>query len=255
MTTNIELEKSFYKEILENEIEIAILPWGSTEAHNYHLPYSSDNIHSKYVAVESAKIAFQSGARIIVLPGIPYGVNTGQLEIKLDINLNPSTQFAILNDITFSLVKHKIKKLVILNGHGGNDFKQIIRELQVKYPEIFLCTINWWQVYNDKEYFNEPGDHAGEMETSVMMYIAPDKIKNISVAGNGKEYKFKIQGLKEKWVWAQRQWSKASRDTGIGNPKNASAEKGKIFIESIINKIATFLIELDKTELKDLYEK
>ncbi len=66
---------------------------------------------------------------MVVLPTVPFGVNTGQLDVKLDINMNPSTQLALLNDVAEVLSRHGIPKLVILNGHGGNDFKQMIREL------------------------------------------------------------------------------------------------------------------------------
>ena len=77
--------------------------------------------------------------KLIVLPTIPFGVNTGQMDIRLNINMNPSTQFAILNDVTDVLNRHGIYKFLILNGHGGNDFRQMIRELGLKYPKMFIC--------------------------------------------------------------------------------------------------------------------
>ena len=94
------LAESNWKNIKDQSIELAILPWGATEAHNYHLPYSSDIIESDRIAAAAAKIAYEQGAKIIVLPTIPYGVNTGQIDIKLDLNINPSTEMAIINDIT-----------------------------------------------------------------------------------------------------------------------------------------------------------
>jgi creatinine amidohydrolase len=65
---------------------------GATEAHNYHLPYGTDAYEAAHVAAESAKKAWDAGARVVVLPAIPFGVNTGQLDIRLCINMNPSTQ-------------------------------------------------------------------------------------------------------------------------------------------------------------------
>ena len=81
-----------WKTIKETPYEVIVLPWGATEAHNYHLPYATDNIQCDFVAAEAARIAWEQGARVGVLPTIPFGVNTGQLDIKLDINMNPSTQ-------------------------------------------------------------------------------------------------------------------------------------------------------------------
>src|SRR5688572_24908078 len=93
------LAENNWKNIKNAEFELAILPWGATEAHNYHLPYATDIIEADHIAAESAKIAWNKGAKVIVLPTIPFGVNTGQADIKLDMNLNPSTQFAILTDL------------------------------------------------------------------------------------------------------------------------------------------------------------
>ena len=141
--------------------DVAILPWGATEAHNHHLPYGTDVIESDAVAAESARRAWERGTKVVVLPCVPFGVNTGQLDIPLCINMNPSTQAAVLADVTAVLDTHAIGKLVILNGHGGNDFRQMIRELQPKV-RLFLCTINWYTCLDPRPFFNEPGDHAGE---------------------------------------------------------------------------------------------
>ena len=104
-----------WKHLKDENIELAILPWGATEAHNYHLPYSTDVIEGTSIAEESAKIAWKRGQRSWVLPTIPFGVNTGQKDIYLDINLNPSTQMAILQDIITVLNRQGIRKFMILN--------------------------------------------------------------------------------------------------------------------------------------------
>jgi creatinine amidohydrolase len=97
--------------------DMAVLPWGATEAHNYHLPYATDIIEADLMAAESARIAWEKGAKVIVLPTIPFGVNTGQSDILLDMNINPSTQFAILNDVAEVLSRQDINKLLIFNSH------------------------------------------------------------------------------------------------------------------------------------------
>jgi creatinine amidohydrolase len=234
--------------------EVIVLPWGATEAHNYHLPYATDNIQCDHIAAESARKAWEHEAKVGVLPTIPFGVNTGQLDIKLDINMNPSTQAAVLHDVVQALVYQGIPKLVVMNGHGGNNFKQMLRELQAAYPEIFLSTLDWYGVVPWETYFEDLGDHAGELETSVMMHLTPDLVRPLSDAGSGAQHPFKIQALRERWAWAQRAWSKASDDTGIGNPAKATADKGKRYIEAVTDRIATFLIDLAKANLDDLYE-
>ncbi len=248
------LAETTWKTIKSTHYDVAILPWGATEAHNLHLPYGTDIIESNYIAAESAKIAWEAGARIVVLPTIPYGVNTGQLDIPLTINMNPSTQFAILKDVVDSLWREGFRKLVILNSHGGNDFKQMVRELQPLYPEFFICSINWWQIIDQKPFFQEIDDHAGEMETSVMLNVAPGFVLPLGEAGDGKARRFKLKGLRERWVWTPRLWTKVTDDTGVGNPKNATAEKGIAYLREVTGKIGDFLKELAAADLQDLYE-
>ena len=243
-----------WKNIKERSIELAILPWGAVEAHNYHLPYASDIIESDHIAAVSAEKAYNRGASILVLPTVPYGVNTGQMDIKLDLNINPSTQALILNDIIQVLNRQKIYKLLILNSHGGNDFKQILRELGVKFPKMFFSCCNWYTVINKAEYFDHIGDHADEMETSLLLYLAPDLVLPLDEAGSGFEKKIKIAGIKEGWAWAERKWSEVTDDTGIGNPVAATKEKGEKYFNAVTDKISQLFMDVAKADLNDLYE-
>jgi len=173
------LAESNWKTLKEQAVELAILPWGATEAHNYHLPYGTDIFEADEIAAEAARLAWDEGAKIMVLPTIPFGVNTGQTDIKLDMNLHPSTQAAILSDVTEVLDRQGIHKLLILNSHGGNNFKPLVRELGVKYPDMFVAFCNWFQSLDKSEYFDHPeGDHADEMETNVCGFL-----QLVSVAG------------------------------------------------------------------------
>ena len=240
--------------IKDAEFELAVLPWGATEAHNYHLPYATDIYEADYIAAAAAKIAWEKGAKPIVLPTIPFGVNTGQSDIYLDINLNPSTQLTILNDIIETLNRQGIYKLLIFNSHGGNNFKPLVRELGLKYPDMFICFSNWFQAMNRSDYFKKEGDHAEEMETSLMLYLKPELVLPKDKWGTGKSKRFKIKAFTEGWVWAERKWSEISEDTGVGNPELATAEKGKQFFEDISLKIGNLIYDLCKADCKDLYE-
>jgi len=247
------LSNSTYKTVREIDYQVAVLPWGATEAHNYHLPYGTDNIECDLIAAEAARIASLEGSRVIVLPTVPFGVNTGQLDIPLTINMNPGTQLAVLRDVIGSLEHHSVRKLVILNGHGGNDFKQMIREL-APATRLLLCSINWYTCVDPKQFFDEPGDHAGEVETSIMLHIAPELLLPLADAGRGAERKMKIRAFRERWAWTPRDWMKASSDTGIGNPAAATAEKGKRYFAAVTERIAEFLVELAAADTNDLYE-
>ncbi|MGI9544648.1 MAG: creatininase family protein [Cyclobacteriaceae bacterium] len=237
----------------EIDYELAVLPWGATEAHNYHLPYATDNFQNQYVARQAARQAWERGGKLIVLPNVPFGVNTGQLDVKLCLNMNPSTQYALIRDLTDVLNRQGIHKLVIMNGHGGNHFKQMIRELSAEFPDVFACVVNWYQVADTSLYFNEPGDHAGEMETSCIMHIKPDLVLPLSEAGDGAEKKIKIKGFQEGWASTQRSWTQVTKDTGVGNPSKATAEKAEKYLKDTTEKLADFFVELCQADIKNLY--
>src|SRR2546425_2998165 len=116
------LNELTWKSVRDARYEVAVLPWGATEAHNLHLPYSTDNIETERIAALAAGHAWELGARVVVLPVVPFGVNTLQLDIPLCLNLNPSTQALLLRDVATALAGQGVPKLVILNGHGGEEF-------------------------------------------------------------------------------------------------------------------------------------
>ncbi|MES2305245.1 MAG: creatininase family protein [Gemmatimonadota bacterium] len=247
------LAHSVWPTVREQQYEVAVLPWGATEAHNTHLPYATDTIQADAVAAESARLAWQAGSRVVVLPAIPFGVNTGQRDIPFCINLNPSTQAAILADIVETLARHGVRKFVVLNGHGGNDFRQILRELQPR-TTILLCQAHWYTIVNPAPFFTEPGDHAGELETSVMLHLEPALVRPLSEAGPGAARSFAIGGLREGWVWAQREWSKVTDDTGVGNPAHATAERGARYFAEVTRRFGDFLHQLAQADPEAMYE-
>lgn len=249
------LEETNWKQIKNQSYEVAILPWGATEPHNYHLPYGTDSLETARIAAEAAEKAWNRGAKVMVLPTIPLGIqNMGQIELPFCLHTSLITQKLILQDILKALYKQGIQKFVLINGHGGNDFKQLVRDLQPHFPDMFISVVEWFKMLDQSKYFEESGDHANEMETSIIMHYFPDLVLPLKEAGEGKAKSFKLKGLKNKTAWTPRQWDKVSEDTGIGNPKKATAEKGKKFLDDTTTVIADFLVELAECDPMDLYE-
>ena len=241
-----------WADVRHRHIETAILPWGATEAHNTHLPHGTDTWQAEGVAQRAAEKASTRGARVVVLPGVPFGVHTQQADLPLTLNVNPSTQSLVLADLVASLEAAGVRKMLIVNGHGGNDFKQMIRELQAM-TDVFLCLCNWWTLGNATDVFDEPGDHAGELETSVMMHLHPERVRPLSEAGPGHARAFRIDALRSRKVWTPRQWTAVTDDTGVGNPAAATAEKGERFVDQVAEELADFLVDLDTADPSDLY--
>jgi creatinine amidohydrolase len=247
------LADSTWRTVDATPYDVAVLPWGATEAHNFHLPYATDTIQCGRVAALAAERAWERGAHVVVLPAVPFGVNTTQLDIKLCINMNPSTQAAVLGDVVRSLDGQGIHKMLILNAHGGNDFRQMIRELQPA-TRVFLSTINWWSCVDVSRFIEAPGDHAGEAETSAMLHLAPELVRPLDEAGPGRARAWRLRGIREGWAWAPRQWTRVSADTGIGDPSTSTAEKGAAYVGAAVERIADYLVELAAIKLDELYE-
>lgn len=243
-----------WKHVKDCRYEVAVLSMGATEAHNWHLPYATDSLQNEAICAEAGRIAWESGAKVAILPNIPFGVQTGQLEIPFCINMNPSTQFALLDDVISSLEGVGVPKFVLLNGHGGNDFRQMLRELQAMHPRIFLSTVSWFQIPVPKDLFDVLGDHADERETSLILHLHPHLVLPKEQWGAGAENKWKLTAMREKWAWAQRDWPQATNDTGVGDPQHSTAEKGARYFAYLAERFASYLIELAAADPDHLYE-
>jgi creatinine amidohydrolase len=238
------LHEANYRQLLDSRPNLAILPWGATEAHNYHLPHGTDIIEATELAEQSAKIAHERGAKVMVLPTIPFGNNAQQLDQVATIHLSTTTAAAILNDVVDSLTRQGISRLLILNAHGGNEFKPLVRDLQAKY-KVLIVVVNFWQMMPDvvSEIFDEPGDHAGELETSLILHLRPGWVA-MAQAGSGETIPSQLRTIKQAGVWTPRQWSKRHPDTGAGDPKRATADKGQRYFHALCAVIADLLVEL-----------
>src|ERR1700732_765316 len=105
--------------------EVAVLPFGATEPHNLHMPYGTDNFEVEEIGRRACEAAHGEGAKVLLLPVMPFGVNTNHLRVPgaLALSVNPTTLLAVLTDLVDALERQGLKKLVLLNGHGGHELK------------------------------------------------------------------------------------------------------------------------------------
>jgi creatinine amidohydrolase len=232
---------------------LAVLPWGATEAHNYHLPHGTDVIEATCVAESAVQSANGRGARCIVLPAIPFGNNNSQLNQTATITMRSATQQMVLFDVADSLARQGIDRLVILNFHGGNEFKPMIRDIMLALP-IFIVQINAFAAApRAMELLEKPkGDHAGEFETSLMLHLAPQLVRPLTEAGDGATTESKLPAVTgTPGVWAPRDWAALTKDTGVGDPRAATAEKGRRIFELIVDAIVPVLEQLSAANRGD----
>jgi creatinine amidohydrolase len=252
------LVENHYGFIKNQKFEVAVLPLGATEPHNLHLPYGTDLFEGTIVGDKICEAAYSRGAKVVLLPTIPFGTQTNMRQFPLAINLNPSTLNLMIADIVESLVNSGIRKILLLNSHGGNEFKPLLRELAGKTSaHLFLC--NWYQVFSDcyDEIFENQEDHAGEMETSFALAYFPQRVARDGqgnlVADDGQVRSTKLEALNRGWVSISRPWHLLTTNSGSGNPHAATVDKGQRMMELVVERLSTFLVELSNEPLTEQF--
>jgi creatinine amidohydrolase len=244
MIEDWDLSSTNLRRLREQHYEVAVLPIGATEAHNLHLPEGQDVLHATAVARRCCAAAWQRTQSIICLPAIPYGVDCNLLAFPLSIHVAQATLDALVRDIIASLHQHGIRKIVIINAHGGNDFTPLVRDVQHALPvHVFVC--DWWKVGLDKygEIFARPDDHAGEMETSVALALFPELVEP-QRAGPGDVAPFRFEALRRGWVRTSRDFARLNDHCAVGDPSRATPEKGRRYLDLVCERIVAFLVEL-----------
>lgn len=241
-----------YQQLRQYRPNVAVLPWGATEAHNYHLPHGTDVIEAVTLAERGARLAFEAGGKPIVLPAIPFGNNAQQLDQVATIHIGTSTAAAILGDVARSLKMQGIDRLVILNAHGGNEFKPLVRDVQAE-TGMLIVVVNFYQMCPEalQSIFDEPGDHAGEMETSFLLHVCPELVQ-LQQAGAGTRTPFVVKELGQAGVWTPRPWSASHPDTGSGDPSRATAEKGERYLAAVAEAVSRVLVSLSNARKGEL---
>jgi len=247
-----------YGQTRQQPFEVAVLPLGCTEPHNLHLPYGQDTFQSEIIGEQICRAAVALGAKVVLLPAIPYGTVSNQRRCPLSINVNPSTLGALVTDIVQSLAGHGIRKILLLNSHGGNELKPLLRELYGKVEaRLFLC--DWFRMVRDvcAELLENPDDHAGEMETSIALAYYPEKVARNAdgsmAADEGAARPTRFEAVNRGWVSITRPWHLLTTNTGVGNPHAATAEKGKQLMQVIVERLAPFLVELSNAKLDESF--
>lgn len=243
-----------YGHVKQQQIEVAVIPFGATEPHNLHLPYGTDVFEATEIGERVCEAAYRQGAKVMLLPTVPYGTETNQNQFPLSMNLNPSTLQAVITDLVQSLAQQGVRKIVLLNSHGGNDFKPVLRELYGQTPAaLFLC--DWFRMVGDvyDEIFERPDDHAGEMETSLLLALRGELVARnpdgALAADDGALAPSRFEAVNRGWVSITRPWHLLTTNSGAGNPHAATAEKGEKLLEAITARLGQFLLELSASEL------
>ena len=208
---------------IEKKKQIAIIPVGSIEQHGPHLPISTD---SDIVT----EIAFRLSEKIngLLLPTISYGISNEHFPF-FNLSVRKSTLSKILEDICESLIKNGISRILIINGHYGN--LDSLRGFEKKNSRRKIKIFSYWK-YMSREF-----DHAGNVETSMMLAIS--KNVNMKKAKKG----FDTEGMSKQEIsrinkLAQKSFPKVTGNGVWGDPTKSSAKLGREIIKEVVDNLA-----------------
>jgi creatinine amidohydrolase len=243
-----ELSWSEAKEYLKKN-DIVILPVGSNEQHGPANPLGTDHLIAKSIAEETAK---RTG--VLCLQVIPFGVSSHHKQFWGTIFISPKTFKEYVRETCLSLTYYGVRKIVVVNGHGGNlaALADLARELREE--GIFMSVFQWWPAAAKllPELFTaEERRHAGAEETSVNLALHPNLV-NISRAldEEPRRHAMQLEGMTLPLTTVDE------TSSGVfGKQSTASAEKGKRVFEAVTNELVRHVDLLKKTRMEDLVQK
>jgi creatinine amidohydrolase len=229
--------------------DIAILPVGSNEQHGPANPLGTDHLIAKAIAEETAK---RTG--VLCLPVIPFGVSSHHKQFWGTIYISPMAFKKYVKEACLALAYYGIRKIVVVNGHGGNlaALREMARELREN--GIFVSVFQWWPAASKllPELFTlEERGHAGAEETSVNLALHPNLV-NMGKTVDEAPHKNMLEtdGITLPFGTVDETTSGV-----FGKQTTASAEKGKSVLEAVVNELVRHVDLLSKMKIEDLTER
>ena len=231
--------KTIQKKIAANPV--ALLPIGSIEQHGYHAPLGTDLIIAKAFAAN-----FLNNERVIVLPAIPIGISDYHRHFPGTLWVSENTLRLYIGEIIESLKWQGITRVVVVNGHGGNNepLKELAKNLK-KDRDINVIIWTWFKAIEPEiiEYFHYlPPLHADELETSMLLAVAPDLIRNDCIQKTEAEGSL-IWGKFINNVLISSVVKDFSKSGSTGRPTLASADIGRKFYELALANLTELINE------------
>jgi creatinine amidohydrolase/Fe(II)-dependent formamide hydrolase-like protein len=239
------------------QVDIALLPVGSIEQHGPHLPLDTDAFDANYLALRVADAC--SEPKPLVLPNISYGVSYHHDDFKGTVSISNDTLAKLVYDIGISISRNGIKKLVIINGHGGNSpALNYAAQMINRDAQVFVCVdtgeTSDVDIYNLVETPNDV--HAGEIETSASLLVRPHLVKMDQAQREVPAFSSRYLDFTSKrgvlWYAYTR---KISRSGIMGDPTKASAEKGKKIWETMITHLVALVEDLKTMTLDEIHHR
>ncbi|MCU6711591.1 creatininase family protein [Paenibacillus sp. J5C_2022] len=232
----------------------AVVPLAATEQHGPHLPVTTDSLICRHI-VKEASLRASERADLIIAPLLTIGCSQHHLAFGGTVSLTSSTYLQVLRDIGESLIRDGFRRIIFLNGHGGNEhmMHQAANDLAVAH-DVWTASASYWQAARRalddsgaRAYGIAPG-HAGDFETCAVLALQPELVRSD-----------RIPQLHESREWIHTTPSgtfigKHMELTGADGYTDAaslaSAERGKAYLDAIVGEVSDWLVNTVQTMKK-----
>jgi len=215
-----------------------IIPFGTVEAHGRHLPLNTDTLIIREVVKKAASIA-----KVYMAPPIQYGVCTSTGQHPGTIGITASTLRKLTRDIVRDAFDKGLRKFILISGHGGSlhvaAMKEAAETLTQELSGVRIAALSIYEILGkeaDAVAETKNDSHAGEIETSLVLHLAPALVKGRSKEEYPKLPKPVVAKDKVRY-WPGAVW---------GDPGKATAEKGEKVFNIMVQSVVSLVKRLDK---------
>ena len=258
-TPNGILEEMTIDDVTEFDPETVVFGLGSTEPHGPHLPYGTDVTQTKAVCRRAVTRANEREAKALLYPTFPIGNNVNFKAYPFACRIRVRTLMNVVLDVIEALEEEGVRKVVIVNGHGGNTatLKATLREhadRNAPNEGAFVCLTSTFGAVPDEvaDKIEHPSDHAGEEETSRMLHLRPDLVREEEFESFPVQEPI-IDELNSDGVYFVPPWHGYLPESAGGETTESSAEKGELLVDGAADWIADLLVELREADIDELF--
>jgi creatinine amidohydrolase len=218
--------------------KVVLLPTGSTEQHGPHLPLDVDTFLCEAVCMEVGR---QAPDKVLVLPTVPYGLNMHHIDFPGTIHIEPETFIAFCLNVCKSVAYHGFEKIMLVNGHGSNSpLVDLVARKTILATDSLCSAVNYFTLaFEAFEKLRETDviAHADEFETSLYLYLAPERVRFDSAVADNDVVGVNLSSdsTSNYPVRFNDYWGRWTRTGVHGDPRAATPEKGRVIFEAAVS--------------------
>ena len=238
---------------LQQRDAVVIVPVAATEQHGPHLPVKVDTLICEQLALRTAR-ALVKRESVVVTPPMWIGLSDHHMEYGDTFSLDFATFLGVLRGICRSLVRHGFRRILLLNGHGGNSaaLKVVVTELTQEF-RVPLVTVDYWSLATERvEKILTKQDrvlHAGEAETSMVLALESESVaSDLLVKARGPS-SVEVWDFVGRAPYRWRSFASRSETDVIGDAETATAAKGEQLLSVVVEELTKILVSRQLWEL------